>query len=282
MAEAKCDVPTYYESIPQLFEGQPATRDDWIALAVSLRDLLQSTHTVIPYTSSSGTDVWDALQVVDSDPNDPTRVMLLYSNRSVPFSPHGNSEDWNREHVLPKSYGLFESGPDYSDIHNLRPEDTTVNSIRGNLYFDDCYPSQNSKCVQPASPEADPTTAKSNLVFMPPEYRKGIIARSNFYMALRYNGTYDEASTERMAMSDCPCVSSHAFGNLTTELRWHQDHPVYEDEIDRNDKVCAQFQHNRNPFVDFPWLYKLFTLDPVYEDLVKVCPPNYSGNPDSC
>jgi len=38
-------------------------------LQQSLQQLLASTHTVVPYTSSA-TDVWDALKVLDEDPSD--------------------------------------------------------------------------------------------------------------------------------------------------------------------------------------------------------------------
>lgn len=50
------------------------------ALKAALHELING-HTVLPYTSGS-TDVWDALMVLDADPNNSANVILLYSGES--------------------------------------------------------------------------------------------------------------------------------------------------------------------------------------------------------
>lgn len=240
-----CAKDEYYSGISYLLQGQqPTNQAEWEDLISQLYTLLKSTHVVIPYTAT-GTDVWDALGVLDADPGDPTKVMLTYSGISVEWSTNGLTTGWNREHVWPRSYGLFDNGPDYSDLHNLRPADANVNSARNNLYYDDCYPSDDASCTQPAHAEAAADTAKNSYKFMPSAAEKGDLARAAFYDALRYNGTIGslpESSTEQLTLSACACVGLQRFGNLTTLLRWHSEDAVTESEMKRNNQTCDLYQ----------------------------------------
>ncbi len=89
-------------------------------------------------TKLSYSAVWNALKVTDQDPNNSNNVVLLYSGISRSKSLNGgNSGNWNREHVWAQSHGDFgtSAGPG-TDLHHLRPEDVSVNSIRGNKDFD--------------------------------------------------------------------------------------------------------------------------------------------------
>ena len=243
-ATAICELSSYYNSITGLDSGPPTSREGWTTLYSELHELLVQTHIVIPYTAST-TDVWDALRVLDQDPNNADNVWLLYANRTEPYDTHGLSTGWNREHVIPRSYGLFDNGPDYSDLHNLRAADATVNSARSNLFFDNCDPLKDVSCQQPAHIEAAPDTSKNSLKFNPSSYRRGDIARSAFYMSIRYNGTNGhngEANTEQMKLTDCPCLADHSFGNLTTLLQWAHEDPVDTAELRRNNLTCFLFQ----------------------------------------
>lgn len=46
-------------------------------------------------------------------------------------------------------------------------------------------------------------------------------------------------------------------GKLRTLLQWHEGDPPSSEEIARNELLCADYQHNRNPFIDFPDLVPL-------------------------
>jgi len=73
-------------------------------------------------------------------------------------------------------------------------------------------------------------------------------------MDLRYDG--DDPNTENLVVSDCPesVPNGAGMGYLSQLLQWHLDDPPDEEERNRNGEVCANWQGNRNPFVDYPEL----------------------------
>lgn len=94
---------------------------------------------------------------------------------------------------------------------------------------------------------------------MPPADVRGDVARAILYMDLRYEG--DEGSTTLdLVVSDCPetVPDGAGMGYLSQLLQWHIDDPVDDDERERNEKVCANWQGNRNPFIDFPELATIY------------------------
>lgn len=165
-----------------------------------MHQLIKDTHrNVLPYTS-----VWDGLISVDSTV-DSANVHLIYSDKDIPATPYDNGTCtyWNREHLWPRSRGVSDTGPDNTDLHHIRPVDCNVDSARGNLYFGQCGTvSVMSSCVSPAHIEAATDTEKDITVFLPPASQRGDMARSIFYMDLRYDG--DEPYTENLIVTDCP------------------------------------------------------------------------------
>jgi len=189
-----CDTSSYYEDI-QTYLDDPFRTTDPIS---TLRQHMAS-HNVIPYTSNTRIDCWDALNVLDADSANASSVVLIYKQTSEPIATQGDSNGWNREHVWPKSYGVGYTGPDTSDLHSLRAADWSVNSARNNRYYDNCEASDG--CTVPAHTEAAADTGKKSEsgttgIFMPPANVRGDLARSLFYMAVRYDGS--EANTENL------------------------------------------------------------------------------------
>ena len=65
---------------------------------------------------------------------------------------------------------------------------------------------------------------------------KGDIARALMYVALRYNGPSQDADTEDLTMSECPCRYTFTSpGELSTLLEWHKQDPVILEK--KNDGV---------------------------------------------
>ena len=231
------------------------------ALRAELHRLVKATHVPMDYTPSRA-----ALESIDEDPANPANLIMIYTRRSEPKtnfvkSPPQNTTEWNREHLWPDSRGILGNGADYSDLFNLRPADVTVNSDRANLAFEETS-TAGSGAVVPGSPEAPQTTRDVNSWEPPPEV-KGDIARSMFYMVLRYDGDasqeLDLTLTDNMALVT---GSQPVMGRLTTLLLWHLADPVSPEESIRNDRVQAR-QGNRNPFIDRPEWVKTIYGDPI-------------------
>ena len=163
------------------------------------------------------------LDETDRDPLNPNNVILVYLGTSV-SGVWDNGVTWNREHVWPQSL----LGTDVtnttknagSDLHNLKPANPNANSSRGNNYFDN-----------------------SLLILGNPvrEEVKGDVARILFYMVVMYQ--YLEL------VNTTPTLYQMAM--LDILIQWHESDPVDDFERNRNN-VIYSYQHNRNPFIDYP------------------------------
>ncbi|MCF6376475.1 endonuclease [Nocardioides KLBMP 9356] len=213
----------------------PAIGKTGSALRTSLHDIIDG-NTKLSYDA-----VWTALKDTDQDPGNSNNVIELYTGRSIAKSNSGgNAGQWNREHVFAQSRGGFttNAGPG-TDLHHLRAEDVTVNGTRGNKDFDnggtavsgctDCW-----------------TDADS---FEPRDAVKGDVARMLFYMAVRYEGDdgFSDLELSTVSGSAVPRI-----GDLDVLLAWNAADPVDAFEMRRNDRIHAQWQGNRNPFIDHP------------------------------
>lgn len=181
------------------------------------------------------------LPVVDQDPNDASRVILIYTGVSVP-SVWDSGITWNREHTWPESYGnTSTSAPQYSDLHMLRPCNMSVNSSRGN---------------KPYGLDAglwDPTQGAS-----PIQYR-GECSRAIFYAATRYGDPAGSTTAGNFVIVDSGWGTGISkMGKLSYLLQWHFQYPPDERERRRNQTVYSQalnpshYQNNRNGYVDHP------------------------------
>jgi len=285
-----CMIENYYQSVRTIVNSNSSTLP---TDRTRLQHLLERTHRqTLPYTSTDQDDVWKALQEIDrgldvvwrEDTTDTTgtitrTIKLVYSNTAIPSEPKGTPETWNREHVWPKSYGVGytanAANPAYTDVHHLYPAAWTMNSLRSNRYFDTCTTTSTTRCkVSEHEPEKEGTSMSSYTddpavyssssssssssstnpprppIFQPPANVRGDIARALLYMDLRY---------DHLELTDCPETNTettpkHQMAYLSTLLAWHHQDPVSPDERHRNERICARWQGNRNPYVDYPHL----------------------------
>ena len=191
------------------------------------------------------TDIINILKEADQNPANSNQVWLVYKEIGRAKLDYqitsSNIGKWNREHTFPRSRGGFNSikaddtanGKDIfwnttkdslrhgnSDAHALRAADGPENSARGNLFYG-----------QYNGPSG--TLGKF----------KGDVARSIFYMAVRYNGLD--------VVNGYPESTVGQFGDLATLLDWHRNDPPDDFEMNRNNVVYT-WQFNRNPFIDYP------------------------------
>lgn len=203
----------YYTSIYNLSED---------ALKNALTELITSTHTN-PVNYNFARDIYTT---IEPDLDNPGNIILFYSGKSI-NGVWDNGNTWNREHIWPKSLsgGLYPSVSGTtisagSDLHQLRPASTSINSSRKNKPYGDIT---------------------NDTYFEPRDEIKGDIARILFYMSIRYN----------MDIEAHGVVSS-----LDLLLTWHENDPVDFYEMYRNEQI-QKIQGNFNPFIDNPWLVDL-------------------------
>ena len=242
-------IPDYYQSMNWNLSGE--------AMRFQLMQLIQETHhTDLQYTPG----VWNALKQTDVDPNDPTRVLLIYGfndndnvfltdrTRGINATCHSTNcvGLWNREHVYPRSLGtpnLGFEGPG-ADAHNLRACDAEMNSARGNRRF----------------AEGSGNASSVGSFFYPGDEWKGDVARMMMYMYLRY--TF-QALPNNVGVGGSTISPLGDMPNIF--LLWNAQDPVSEYELQRNN-VLENLQGNRNPFIDNPYLATLIWGGPQAED----------------
>lgn len=191
------------------------------------------------------------LDIYSEHPNGPDPYNYWYSNNSLISGASAEGEGWNREHIYSQSF--FNSNyPMYSDLHFVVPADARVNQQRSNFPFGivgnaPTFTSMNGTKRGPAN-----MPGYTNTVAEPIDEFKGDIARMMMYIAVRYEHLlpYFQYANIRNPLDGLP---EKAFKDWYIDmlLQWHQNDPVSQKEIDRNNAV-HQLQGNRNPFVDHP------------------------------
>ncbi|WP_428303655.1 endonuclease [Lacipirellula sp.] len=208
-------------------------------LKSQLHDVIDN-NTVISYDGAR-----TALQVTDRDPNNANRILLVY-NRVSNTAAWDNAATWNREHTWPESR-LGSGGRAVSDLFNLRASTTQVNSDRGNLHFGGAF-------GQTFGVKSDGGTT----VWYPGDADAGMIARQEFYMAVRYDGA-DSGTSDLELVSTGNTSTAARLGNLTRMIEWHYAAVPDSFERRRNQVIYDDYQHNRNPFTDRPeYVWSIF------------------------
>lgn len=225
-------------------------------------------------------DIADILPISDQNPANSSQVWMMYVEqpRSKIDYQTGNSNIgvWNREHIWPQSRGGFAdatssfadginvwlpTGPNdilagHADAHHIRAEDGAENSLRSNRDYGSDYNG-------PAGTQGS---------------WKGDVARSLFYMAVRYNGL-------QLVNGNPADTTVGQMGDLASLLAWNLSDPADDFEMNRNNYIQT-WQQNRNPFIDYPnlanyifganygqpWYATLSVSQPVASDSIYLYP----------
>lgn len=219
--------------------------------------LQQALHNIIKnHEVESYGDLWD--DYYDTDRKSNGKVWDIYSDVPGGNPPYEytffsdqcgnyNSEGdcYNREHSFPQSWFGDGAYPMYSDLYQVYPTDGYVNGKRSNYPYgtvnNPTWTSMNGcklgNCTYPGY---------SQTVFEPINAYKGDLARTYFYMAVRYYS--EDGSWPGSPMVNGSQPKPWALAMLRA---WHHADPVSEKEINRNNAIY-QIQQNRNPFIDHP------------------------------
>ncbi len=191
-------------------------------------------------------DIETILKVSDQNPANSNQVWLMYVEEprsKIDFQDsNSNIGKWNREHIFPQSRGGFQDGTlsfadginlwlptnaddimaGHADAHHLRAEDGPENSSRSNRDYGSDY-----------------NGPSGNLGSW-----KGDVARSLFYMAVRYNAL-------SLVNGNPADTTVSQIGDLASLLTWNHSDPSDDFEMNRNNYIYT-WQVNRNPFIDYP------------------------------
>ena len=214
------------------------------ALKQAIQDIIANPAVVHAHNYG---DIIDILKTADQNPLNSNEVWLMYVEKSrskLEFQDTGiNTGKWNREHIYPQSRGGYTDGtlsiPDginvwlptnaddilagHADAHHLRAEDGAENSLRSNNDYG--------------------LTGYNGPIGTMGSW-KGDVARSVFYMAVRYNAL-------SVVNGDIADTTVGQLGDLASLLTWNTLDQSDDFEMNRNNYIYT-WQVNRNPFIDYP------------------------------
>lgn len=193
-----------------------------------------------------------------------------YTTANMIGSANTEGLGWNREHMMPQS--TFSSNyPMYSDLFYVVPTDARINQLRSNYPYakagSTVYYNFTNGSKQAAN--GTPNATYTGRVYEPIDEFKGDIARTLLYFAVRYEGKlsgFNHTNNADPTKDTNPLngTEEKAYENwyIAMLLSWHQQDPVSQREIDRNNAVF-NIQKNRNPFIDHPeWVSLIWNQTP--------------------
>lgn len=217
------------------------------------------------HTASNTTILLDIYSEIPTGPD-----AYEYTTVNITGSSGAEGLGWNREHMMPQNT-FYSNYPMYSDLFYVIPADARINQLRSNypygmvgstIFYTFTNFSRIGNC-------AIPGVAYTGRVYEPINEFKGDVARSLLYFAVRYEGklgTFNFNNSTNPASDTNPLdgTEERSFdpAYVAMLLQWHQQDPVSQREIDRNNKVY-NIQKNRNPFIDNPsWVNLIWGQTP--------------------
>ena len=251
----------FFLLIPLLIQAEEMPVGYYYAIYGKQDSVLKSTlgqiirpHTAIPY--GSGADkTWGVFYYSDQD--EEGYCMDMYCDKWKKFTSVGAVvSGCNIEHSFAKSWWGGSKNDAYKDCYHLNPSNTTANSSRSNYPLGVPTKDLKDQSVTGSLKVGRATyEGETFWVFEPKDEYKGDFARAYFYMAT----CYGDELTWRLDNKDVG--SKYAMRNdsylefrdweIEVLITWHRQDPVSEKETKRMDAV-SDFQHNRNPFIDYP------------------------------
>jgi hypothetical protein len=278
--------PTYSNVSPTIPSGYYDSLEglSGVALKQAVQDIIANPSVVRLHSYA---DIWDIIRTADQNPANSNQVWCMYVespmakiDQQVGSSIVGK---WNREHIFSQSRGGFEVSSNdsadginfwsstsaasvvdgVSDAHHIRVENGQENSSRNNKNFG---------TVTSPTVYAGPSNTQGSW--------RGDVARSLFYMAVRFNGL-NVVNGDPSEYLPSTTTSSGNIGDLATLLNWNTTDPKDDFEMNRNNYIYT-WQMNRNPFIDYPllvnyifganfgqpWSASLTTQNPVQNKIV--------------
>ncbi len=257
-----------YETLSAL-SGRSSPTDSYTAtvnnpLYAALHTLMADTHQVSTvYNGYAELSLATCWLKTDAEAGSDT-YLYFYTDR---LRSDLSSTTLNREHVWPKSKASFYQTNGGADLHHLRPSIASVNLAKNNHCFmdiaDDAYGRTTSNIdgavVLEVLKDAGKVEVRDNV--------KGDIARILLYVYCRWEqpNLYSDVASGNLPSLDSDDDANsgaRAIEDLDTLLRWCENDPVDQWEMERNDQT-ENIQGNRNVFIDYPELaWLMFAMEP--------------------
>ncbi|MBL0146167.1 MAG: endonuclease [Chitinophagaceae bacterium] len=215
--------------------------------------------------------VWDMYS--DNPTGADPYTFTLGTNQCGTYSVEGNC--YNREHSTPQSW--FNSvSPMVSDAHHIFATDGKVNGMRSNYPYGEVSSATYTSLNGGKLGTGTTNFGYAGTVFEPINAYKGDFARACLYMAVRYEDQiisqnwsgFGNANEVFLSTTNQPDAAKRRLfvydpWYLQLLIKWHNQDPVSQKEIDRNNVIYTQQvannsggtlvkQGNRNPFIDHP------------------------------
>ncbi|WP_321424415.1 endonuclease [uncultured Bacteroides sp.] len=206
---------------------------------------------VLNYGSGAGS-TWSGF--AQTDVRADGTVWDMYSNNKVPANGNYAATGMNIEHSFPKSWWGGDERQAYRDLYNLNPSDIAANSAKSNytMAVVDGAVTYTNGVIKVGKSSSRPGGAID--AWEPSDEYKGDFARAYMYMVTCYED-YSNNWTTTSALYELDKNTYPTFQQWAYELllKWSQQDPVSDKEINRNNAV-SKIQGNRNPFIDYPEL----------------------------
>ena len=209
-----------------------------------------------PRTKDSGSAnvIWDIYSSI-SGGTDPYQFTPA-TNQCGSSGYKAEGDCYNREHSVPLSWfsGSTATNGTATDYNFIFPTDGVVNAKRANYPYGEVvsatFTSRNGSKLGQSAVAGIPGT-----VFEPRDEFKGDVARAFLYFVTMYQDNIPAwaANPDAAKSFDTTTFPSVKLPFLQLMIKWHNQDPVSQKEIDRNNGTYS-FQHNRNPFIDSPQL----------------------------
>jgi endonuclease I len=215
--------------------------------------------------------VWDMYS--DNPSGADPYTYTLGTNQCGTYAVEGDC--YNREHSTPQSW--FNSvAPMVSDAHHIFATDGKVNGMRNNFPYGEVSSATFTSLNGGKLGTGTTNFGYTSTVFEPINAYKGDFARACLYMAVRYEDQiisqnwsgFGNANEVFLSTANQADVAKRRLliydpWYLQLLIKWHNQDPVSQKEIDRNNAIHNQTvvnnsggtlvkQNNRNPFVDHP------------------------------
>lgn len=216
-------------------------------------------HTAIPYGSGTGR-TWEVFYYSDRDTATGLCIDMYSDDWQLFTAPGVAVTGCNIEHSFAKSWWGGTQNDAYKDCYHLNPSNSLANSSRSN--YPPGIPTQDIKSGTGSLRVGKATyEGETFWVFEPKDEYKGDFARAYFYMATCYgeeltwrlDNTQVGSKYAMRAETDSDAYLEFRDWEIAVLLAWHRQDPVSQKEIRRADAV-SDFQHNHNPFIDYPEL----------------------------